>query len=462
MTFQQFLLILGARKWTVILTLLLVVLTTLGVSLVIPKQFTAATAVVIDVKSPDPVAGMVLPGLITPGYMATQVDIINSDRVSQRVVKMLKLDESPVIKAQWRDATEGRGRVDVWLAELLQKKLDVKPSRESNVINIAFSGADPKFAAAVANAFGQSYIDVNLELKVEPARQYASWFVGQVKVARDKLEAAQQALSGYQQKSGIIASDERLDYENSKLNELSTQLTMIQAQTADSNSKRKSTANTDTLAEVMQSPVIVNLKSDIARLDARLQESNVNLGKNHPQTQRTESELASLRAKLEAETKQISTSIGTTLSVSRQKEKELQDSITTQKAKVLILNKQRDELTVLKRDVDTAQRDFEQISMRSSQTRLESLSSQTNIAILNAASEPLEPSRPRILLNVLVAVFLGTLLGVGLALIRELGNRRVRSAEDLLEVIGLPLLAAIPRADKPRGGGIFGARRASA
>ena len=463
MTFQQFLLILNARKWTVILTLLFTVAATLGVSLVIPKQFTAATAVVIDVKSPDPVAGLVLPGLITPGYMATQVDIINSDRVSQRVVKMLRLDESPVIKQQWQEATEGRGRVDVWLAELLQKKLDVKPSRESNVINIAFSGADPKFAAAVANAFGQAYIDVNLELKVEPARQYATWFVGQVKVTRDKLETAQQALSTYQKKSGIVASDERLDYENNKMNELSTQLTVIQAQTADSSSKRKSTANVDTLAEVMQSPVIMNLKSDIARLDAKLQESNVNLGKNHPQTQRTESELASLKAKLDAETKQISTSIGTTLSVSRQKEKELMDAIALQKTKVLDLNKQRDELTVLKRDVDTAQRDFEQVSMRSSQTRLESLSSQTNIAILNAASEPLEPSRPKILLNVLVAVFLGTLLGVGLALMRELGNRRVRSAEDLMEVIGLPLLASIPHAAKPSSlGGLFGGRRARA
>jgi polysaccharide biosynthesis transport protein len=463
MTFQQFLLILNARKWTVILTLLFTVAVTVGVSLVIPKQFTAATAVVIDVKSPDPVAGMVLPGLITPGYMATQVDIINSDRVSQRVVKMLKLDESPVIKQQWQEATEGRGKVDVWLAELLQKKLDVKPSRESNVINIAFSGADPKFAAAVANAFGQAYIDVNLELKVEPARQYATWFVGQVKVTRDKLEKAQDALSSYQQKSGIVASDERLDYENSKLNELSTQLTVIQAQTADSSSKRKSTANVDTLAEVMQSPLINNLKSDIARLDARLQESNVNLGKNHPQTQRTESELASLKAKLDAETKQISTSIGTTLSVSKQKEKEILDAIALQKTKVLNLNKQRDELTVLKRDVDTAQRDFEQVSMRSSQTRLESLSSQTNIAILNAASEPLDPSRPKILLNVLVAVLLGILLGVGLALMRELGNRRVRSAEDLMEVIGLPLLASIPRAPKPSSvGGMFGGRRARA
>lgn len=458
MTFQQFLLILKARFWTIFITLVVVVAATVGISVVIPKEYTATTAVVVDVKSPDPVAGMVLPGLITPGYMATQVDIINSDRVSQRVVRMLRLDENPTIKAQWQEATEGKGSVNTWLAELLQKKLDVRPSRESNVINIGFKGADPKFAAAVANAFAQAYIDVNLELKVEPAKQYASWFEGQAKQARAQLEKAQQALTEYSQRTGIVASDERLDYENNKLNELSAQLSMVQTQTADSASKQKSTAKTDTLAEVMQNPLINQLKADIARLDAKLQESNVNLGKNHPQTQRTEQELASLRAKLEAETKQISTSIGTTLSVSKQKEKELRDAIAAQKVKVLELNKQRDEINVLKRDYETAQRNFDQVSLRSAQTKLESTSVQTNIAILNAATEPLEPSRPRMLLNVLVAVFLGILLGVGLGLMRELANRRVRSAEDLAELIGLPLLATIPKADLP--GGLFSGRKA--
>ena len=391
---------------------------------------------------------MVLPAMMAPGYMATQVDIINSDRVAQRVVKSLRLDESPMIKEQWREATEGKGKLDVWLADLLQNNLDVKPSRESNVISISFKGADPRFAAGIANAFAQSYIDVNLELKVEPAKQYAAWFDGQVKQSRAQLEKAQAALTAYSQKSGIVASDERLDYENNKLNELSTQLTIIQGQTADSASKRNSTANSDTLAEVMHSPLINQLKADIARLDARLQESNVNLGKNHPQTQRAEQELASLRTKLDAETKQISTSIGTTLSVSKQKERELIDGIARQKIKVLELNKQRDEINVLKRDYETAQRNFEQVSQRSAQTRLESTSGQTNLAILNPASEPLEPSRPRILLNILVAILGGTLLGVGLALLLELANRRVRSAEDLIEIIGLPLLAAIPRAEK--------------
>lgn len=460
MTVQQFLLILRARFVTALVTLLVIVALTAVVSILLPKQYAAATAVVIDVKSPDPIGGMVLPGLMAPGYMATQVDIINSDRVAQRVVAMLKLDQSPVIKAQWQEATEGKGQIGVWLAELLQKKLEVKPSKDSNVINIGFSGADPKFVAAVANAFARAYIDVNLELKVEPARQYATWFAGQVKDARDRLEKAQKALSTYQQSAGIVASDERLDYENNKMNEISTQLTVVQAQNADSVSKRKSTASADTLAEVMQNPLVNNLKSDIARLDAKLQESNVNLGKNHPQTQRTEQELATLKSKLDAEVRQISTSIGTSVSVGKQKERELIEALSTQKAKVLELNRQRDELSVLKREVDTAQRDFEQISLRSGQSRLDSLSNQTNISVLNPASEPLEPSKPRVFLNILVAVFLGTMAGIGLALLRELANPRVRSADDLADSLGLPLLAVVPHASMGgRVAGLFGMRR---
>lgn len=443
MTLQQFLLILRARYKVALFTLLVTVLTTLIVSLLLPRQYSAETAVVIDVKSPDPIAGMVLPGMISPGYMATQVDIINSDRVAQRVVKLLRMDQSPVIQEQWREATEGKGRIIDWLADLLKKKLDVKPSRESNVINIGYSGSDPAFVAAVANAFAQAYVDVNLELKVEPARQNAVWFEDQTRQLRDKLEEAQKALSSYQQETGIVATDERLDYETSKLNELSSQLTAVQGQTADSLSKGKSANGSDTLTEVMQNPLINGLKSDIARLEAKLQESNINLGKNHPQTQRAESELASLKEKLASETKKISASLDTSYQVGKQKEKELIEGIERQKERVLSLNKQRDELTVLKRDVETAQRTFEGVSQRSAQTRLESLSVQTNVVVLTTASEPSQPSSPKVVLNVLVAVFLGTLLGVGAALLLELGNRRVRSVEDLAESIDVPVLASI-------------------
>ena len=444
MTLQQFLLILRARYKIILSILLVTVSTTLAVSLMLPKQYSATTAIVLDVKSPDAVSGMLLPGLASSSYMATQIDIINSSRVAQRVVKMLRMDESPAIRSQWMDATDGKGDLKNWLGELLQKRLEVKPSRESNVINIKFSGTDPNFVAAVANTFAPAYIDVNLELRVEPARQQTLWFDGQTAILREKLEKAQQALSDHQQRVGIVVSNERLDHETAKLNEISSQITAVQAHTSDSSSKRKSAENSETLLEVMQSPVIHNIKLDIIRLDATLQESNINLGKNHPQTQRIESQLASLRSKLASEIRQIGSSIGTTYQVGKLKEGELLESLETQKKHVLELTKQHDIINVLKRDVELAQRAFETTSLRSMQVRLESQAVQTNIAVLNPAAVPIESSGPKILLNLVVSFLLGILLSVGVALIFELLNRRVYSAEDLLEALDLPVLAIIP------------------
>ena len=108
-----------------------------------------------------------------------------------------------------------------------------------------------------------------------------------------------------------------------------------------------------------------------------------------------------------------------------------------------MLNKQRDELNVLRRDIESAQRAFELVSQRASQTNIESQTNQTNIAVLNPAFVPTSPSKPKIFLNALVSIFLGTLLGVALALMLELKDRRVRSAQDLFDALDIPVLGTI-------------------
>jgi polysaccharide biosynthesis transport protein len=444
MTLHQFLLILRARYKVAVLIILLAISAALAVSLVLPKKYTAQTAVLVDVRSPDPVAGAgsaPIQGLVAPSYMATQVDIIGGDRVAQRVVKMLKLDEDPRTKERWLEATEGRGTLEGWIADSLQKRLDVRPARESNVINITYKGSEPEEAANVANAFAQAYLDINLALKTEPARIYAEWFDEQTKASRAKLEEAQARLSEYQQKAGIVSSDERVDYETTKLAELSSQLTAVQGETTDSQSKRGSRG--DTIAEVMQSPLINGLKADVAKQEAKVQEIAVRLGENHPERQRAESELAALKSRLASETARINASIETTYRVGKDRERELQGAVGAQKARVLALNKQRDELNVYRRDVESAQRAYETVSQSASQTRLQSLTNQTNVVRLNAATAPINPSSPRLLINLLIAAFGGTLLGVACALLLELANRRVRSAEDLVQMLELPVLASI-------------------
>jgi chain length determinant protein EpsF len=445
MTIHQFILILRARYKIALLVLLTTVSIALGVSLWMAKQYTAGAALVLDVKSPDAVSGLMLQGMVAPSYMATQIDIINSDRVAKAVVKLLHLDEGTAVRQQWLSDTNGKGQLSDWLASLLQQKLDVRPARESNVININYSGSDPEFAAAVANAFVQAYIDVNLDLRLAPAKQYAAFFEEQALAAREKLEAAQRTLSTYQQENGITSADERMDFEVAKLNETSSQLTSVQGQTTDSQSKRIN-AQADTIAEVMQSPLINGLKAEIARMESKLAESNINLGINHPQTLRSESELSALKAQLEKETRKIGSSIETSYQVSKQRESQLHGALQAQKSRVLLLNMQRDELNVMRRDIESAQRTFEMLSQRASQTNIESRANQTNISVLNSAVPPTDPSKPRVFLNTLVSLFLGVLFAVAVVLLQELADRKVRSAEDLFEYLNISMLGVVSSA----------------
>jgi chain length determinant protein EpsF len=442
MNAQQTLLVLRARYRLVLSCLAVTVVVAVGISLLLPAQYKASTAVLVDVKSPDPVVGVVLPALAMPGYMATQVDIINSDRVARKVVRLLRLDQVQQLKADWLEATEGKGSIEVWLAELLQRRLDVRPSRESNVISIGYKAPDPALAAAVANAFAQAYIETTIELKVEPARQYAGWFESRSRELRDQLEQAQKRLIEYQQQHGILASDERLDSENLKLNELQGQLVLVLAQSADSASKRASDGG-DTLPEVMQSGVIQQLKADVARGEARLQDLAGNLGRNHPQYQRAESESAKLKQMLSEETRRVTSAIDTAGRISKGKESEIRASIEVVKRRILELKKSRGEIGVLQQEVENAQRAYDAVAQRVNQSNLESQTQQTNVSVLSPASEPTEPASPRLVLNILLSLLIGSLLGAGAALARELADRRIRRREDLEQILRLNVLGEI-------------------
>ncbi|MCL4798579.1 MAG: hypothetical protein KJ025_03275 [Burkholderiales bacterium] len=80
----------------------------------------------------------------------------------------------------------------------------------------------------------------------------------------------------------------------------------------------------------------------------------------------------------------------------------------------------------------------------------ESLAAQTNIAVLSPAVEPIEPSFPKWPLNIALALGLGALLGVCIALVMEALDRRLRSEADVAGALGVPLLATLPHARFPR------------
>src|SRR5450631_3314340 len=215
MKFDQILLVLRARWRIAVYVLAGIVVPAVLLSVLWPKQYTATSSVVVDAK-PDPVTGASgMAQLALEAYVTTQADVISSERVAQRVVKVLKLDHVPELQKRWHNATGGVGDITIWLADyLVKRKLAVKPGHEgethpSNVIDIAVKWTDPKMAADLANTFAQVAIDTNIELRVEPAKQYSAWFVQRSRDLHKDLEAKQKRLSDFQRESGIVATDEK-------------------------------------------------------------------------------------------------------------------------------------------------------------------------------------------------------------------------------------------------------------
>jgi len=171
MSLNQLFTILKARRWIVLSTLAVAVVAAVMVSALLPARWMASASVLLEWKGADPSSGMLVSGQTRPEHLATQVEIIQSRNVALKVVEALKLQDSQRLQKQWRDATQGRGSLKVWIADRLLANLEAEPVRASSVVSINYAGTDPASAAAIANAFAEAYAYTNVELQQESARR---------------------------------------------------------------------------------------------------------------------------------------------------------------------------------------------------------------------------------------------------------------------------------------------------
>jgi chain length determinant protein EpsF len=437
MNITQLLRILWARRHLVFVVMAGAVALALIAKLVLPPTYVAATSLVIDNKGIDPVTGSVLPAQ-GANVLTTQIDVITSRAVALKVVDAMKLVEGTGPEAD----AKRNGK-----AFALLGALSVKPTSQSNVVRIKFEDDDPQFAADAANAFADAYVRTSLELRLDPARRQNVWFDDQLATMRDTVEQRRQKLSQYQRDHGIIATDERLDVENSRLNDLSRQLVEAQRvqQDAQARQRQAQSGKTSELPEVMSNSLVQSLKAELVRAEAKLAELSERYDRNHPQYQMANAEVRALRDKIAAETNSATASIAQAVQIANRQVANLQQAFDEQKARILELKRQRDEVSVLSREVETAQGAYDAMLQRASQVRLESQLDQTSVAVLDRAAVPSSPAPPGLVLSVVLAAVFGTMFGTALALLLEMLDRRVRDGDELTRLAGLEVLAEVPR-----------------
>jgi chain length determinant protein EpsF len=451
MDLQQYWLALKARRKAFFLVFAFTVVTAIVVSLAVPKRYDAVATVLID--APDPQT-LTAEARISPreraGYMMTQVELIQSGNVAQRVVRDLKLAQQPGAREEWESDTGGLGTIDEWLAKKLLEKLKVD-SGAANIITITFSSSDRKYSAAVANAFARAYLQTSLEMRTEPSRAAATWFEAQLKALRGDVMQAQTRLTAYQKKTGVMGTD-RADIEYTRLAELSTALSGARnaALEADARYKQAREAASSAgaaaeLPEVLSNPYIITVKTALQGAEGRLEDLSRDLGKNHQQYQRAALEVQTLRERLNGETKKLIASLGNAAAQAKKRVQELGDAVTAQQQRIVQARDASVELAVLTRDLESAQRAYEGAQARYIATKVESRARQTNLALLTPAVEPVEPAAPRIGLISGLSVLIGLLLAAGIVYLLEMTDRRVRSRGDLEQKLAVPSLGNLSK-----------------
>jgi tyrosine-protein kinase Etk/Wzc len=93
----------------------------------------------------------------------------------------------------------------------LLKNIKARSDPKSDIITVGVEDKDPKRAADMANALIEELRDMNKGLSVTEASQRRLFFEEQLKDAKDSLSKAEEAMKGFQEKSGAVKIDAQAD-----------------------------------------------------------------------------------------------------------------------------------------------------------------------------------------------------------------------------------------------------------
>lgn len=455
MSINQFIRILWARRFIILIAFLSTVVTAVAVTSVLPKRYSASAKVLVPVGEADPVTGAVT-GATNRGYLNTLTALIQSERVALRVVDRLELTRAPQYIARFEEEQGGRGDMRSWIAKEIMGGVRPILIFGSNIIMVEYTWNNPQAAALFANAFAEAFIDVELDLKVQSARQGAAWYNDQIADLREELEEAQQRLADYQQETGILLRGGQLDSDalDTELSILSESLAAARADLVQTETilsrleidwpEDVSGSDLPSVPDYITNGSIEQKRAEIANIDTQLATLSQSVGPSHPQYQGLRAARRIIVQQLDDEMENLRQSIATRATAAAEHVQRLEQAYEDQKLQVLGQERSRDRLGVLMREVQVREEELQAATRRAGQLRLRGEASNSGAIVLEEATAPGGPSFPRPKLNLALGIAFGGALGFGLALLAEMLDRRVRSWEDLFHSGGTQVMGIVP------------------
>jgi len=451
---MQFWRVLQKRRWLVLVSLGLVLVLVTAVSLLLPKRYDASARILLDLEGTDDLGleQVVMPiGLDLNTKLETQIRIVQSDTIANSVMKQLGLQHNRGFAGKF--AVPSRQDFDgldlethAKLSKTFHKSLNVQLIPKTQIVEVHFRSRDPQLAAQVANAVANTYIEHNFQTKYKATLQTSDWLTKQLDDLKRHAESAQETLTTYQKKTGILGTDETHNIILDKLEELNKELSAAEGDRIVKEAKYRiaMTENPELIGNIAPESVLGALYKERAEIRSEYAQLAAKYGSSYPRVVQLQSELNELDASISQEVTKVGETVRAEYQASLKSEQMLQATFDKQKGEAYKLNEDAIQYAILRRDVESSRDLYEGLLKKLKEAGILAGLKSSNINIVDQASVPVEPVEPNIPLNMALGLMAGLLGGVALAFIVENVDNSIRTPQDIETYCSLPSLGVIP------------------
>jgi succinoglycan biosynthesis transport protein ExoP len=418
--------VLWRGKITILLSTMIAVGLAAAFVLLVPHKYTATTQILIDPMDLRAAAQSDISPTIPQSDAAvlqveSQARVIASDNVLRRVVASEGLDHDPEFM---RGALAEKYGPLAALSEL-QKRVQVKRSERTYVVDVSVTSEDPAKAARIANAIAQTYLTEQTEVRSNAARQISQALSGRLKELQTRVRDAEQRVEAYKASHNIVGANGELVNEQ-QLTGLNSQLSLARAHTSEAKARLDqvervlhSKTPIGAFPEAVQSQTITMLRSQYAEIMRRDAEQKSSLGERHPAVIEIEAQGARLQKLIEDEVTRIAQSDRADYERAKADEDMLSHQVDALKNTAVSTNESLVGLRELERDVQASRTVYESFLVRSRETGEQEQVDTKNIRIISKADRPIyRSSPPPSLILGLAAALLGFASGVGIVIMQ--------------------------------------------
>jgi len=389
-----------------------------------------------------------------PDLLQTIATNIPNLTVLRRVVKRLELTPDDLYLPK---QPPGYYTTDA-LAGYLYNSVFVILVRNTRLIQVIGESRDPRLAQKISVTVVDEYLAQRAEEEAGVSAGSAAILRKQADQLATKLKESEQALQDYKETHEAVSLEttqnitvEELKALSEKMTHATTDRFKLEADYAQvQRIGERDPAKLLSIESIARSLDVLEQKKKVSEQEAEIANFSKRYGPLHPKLIQAKSQLAESREGLNRAILGAAAALGNTYESAKQAGEKYAEALAAQERDALALNKIAIPYNVLQREVESDKALYDAVLKRMKETDTTKDSRAEEIRVVDLATVPAAPAKPRTKLILALAIVGSLGFGVGLAFLLSMLDSSFKTVDEAEADLGLPAVGALPQAHLPR------------